>query len=74
MRLIHLLTQPQYVDWKCLNKGFKILPKGRVVWTDVHMDNSSGERRRVRVRRRKQTGGYFVRYVSVQTEAELIAK
>ena len=30
------------------NKGFRLLPKGKVIWTDVHVD---GDRRRIRVSR-----------------------
>ena len=71
MRLIHLLNQP---DWKRNHRGFRIIPKGRVTWTQVHMDNSSGERRRVRVQRRRAEGGHYTRYVSVQTEVELVQK
>lgn len=62
-------------DWKKDNSGFRVFPKGTVVWTDLHMD---GDRKRIRISRQTTrsfgAGKIYVRYVKVQTKVELIPK
>jgi len=63
-------------DWKKTHSGFRVLPRGRVKWTDVYMD---GERKRIRISRQEPAAEWmsvpfrtFVQYVIVQTKVELV--
>ena len=64
MRVHQLLDLPKLK----YNKGFKLL-KGRVVWSDVHVD---GDRKRIRISR--NDGGYVKQqYVKPGTEVEIVS-
>lgn len=58
-------------DWQENHSGFKVLPKGRVVWTAAHVD---GDRKRIRISRPDGCGGEYRRYVQPHTEVELVSK
>jgi hypothetical protein len=63
MKVHELLSMPK-LEYK---KGFRV-GKGKIIWTDVHVN---GDRKRIRISRTHQSQA-FTQYLKPHTEVEIV--